>query len=85
MNLFNESIPMASYTNIILAAIALVPSVQDAIAQSVDRRLPLWEVGSSNPSWVKPVTYKIVIWCCLAWRSALLTRRERGLVCSVLE
>ena len=44
----------------------------DAVAQSVECRLPVWMFGSSNPGWIKPMTYKIDTCLNLAWCSVLL-------------
>ena len=50
------------------------PSLIVATPQSeyVERRLPMWKVGSLNLSRVKPMTYKIDILCYLDWRLALI-------------
>ena len=46
--------------------------VLDSVAESVERRLPMWKIESLKPSRVKPMTYKINTCCYLAWRSALI-------------
>ena len=43
-----------------------------AVAKSVERRLPIQKIGSLNPSWVKPMTFKVDTSQYLAWCSALM-------------
>ena len=43
----------------------------DTVAESVERRPPVWEIGSLIPGRVKPKTYKIDTYHYLAWCSAL--------------
>ena len=44
----------------------------DAVANSVERRITVREVGSSNLRRVKPITYTIDNFCFTSWHSALL-------------
>ena len=43
-----------------------------AVVELLERGPPVWEIGSSVPSRVKPVTYKIDTCHFVAWRSALI-------------
>ena len=47
-------------------------SQPEVVTEFVQRRLPVLKVGSSNPSRVKPVTYKIDTCHYLAWRLVLI-------------
>ena len=45
---------------------------QEAMAESLERMLPVRKVGSSSPGRVKPMTYQIGTCQYLAWYPALL-------------
>ena len=49
------------------------------MAESVELRTHVWEVGISVPDWVKPMTYKIGICRSLALCSASIGRRKHRL------
>ena len=56
--------------------VLITPSTNNAVAESVERRLCVEEIGSSVPGGVKPMTYKIDTRCFMAWCSALIGQCE---------
>ena len=42
------------------------------VVESVECKVPVWKVGSSNYSIVKLMAYRIDTWRYLAWHSALI-------------
>ena len=50
------------------------------VIESVERKLPMLKVGSSNPDRVKPMAYKVYTCRYLTWCSALLGQGKDWLV-----
>ena len=55
----------------IFSILPLLSSLSE-LGESVERGPHVWEIGSSVPSRVKPMTYKIDTCRFLAWHSALI-------------